>query len=162
MESLSILFMLLVAAVCGVILVVQMFRLIFRKKLSIGGWITACLALVPIAFVAVSAIMDAGTEYNPTDATPGRIAGHYTDGESTLTLRADGTYTSSNLKGLTDGTWRNFDWNLTFSGSTLEQPRWITRRGRPAILPYYSGRDGSDGPVLNKQQSEQHVRGNRR
>ena len=151
MESLSILFMLLVVAACGVILIVQMIRLIMRKKLSVGGWITACLALIPIAFVAASAIVDAGKEYNPTDATPGRIAGHYTNGESTLTLRADGTYTATNLKGLSDGTWSNFDWNLTFSGSTLEQPRWITRRGMPAILPYYSGPDGSDGPILKKQ-----------
>lgn len=142
--------MLLVVAVCGVIFVVQMIRLILGKKLSVGGWITACLALVPIAFFVGSAIMDEGTEYNPTDATPGRIAGHYTNGDSSLTLRADGTYSSSNLTGLTAGTWSNFDWNLSFSGSTLEQPRWITRRGRPAILPYYSGPDGSDGPLLTK------------
>jgi hypothetical protein len=151
MESLSILFMLLVVAVCCVILVVQMFRLILRKKLSAGGWITACIAFVPIAFVAGSAILNAGTEYNPTDATPGRITGHYTNGDSSLTLRADGTYTASNLKGVTAGTWSNFDWNLTLSGSTLEQPRWITKRGRPAILPYYSGADGSDGLLLKKQ-----------
>jgi len=151
MESLSILFMLFVVAVCGVILVVQMFRLILRKKLSTGGWITACIAFLPIAFVTGSTILNPGTEYNPTDATPGRIAGHYTNGDSALTLRADGTYTATNLKGLTAGTWSNFDWNLTFSGSTLEQPRWITMRGKPAILPYYSGADGSDGPLLKKQ-----------
>lgn len=151
MESLSILFMLIVVVVCGVILIVQTIRLIMQKKLSMGGWITACLAFVPIVVVAGSAIIDAGTEYNPTDATPGRIAGHYTNGDSSLTLRADGTYTSSNLRGLTVGTWSNFDWNLTLSGSSLEQPRWITRRGRPAILPYYSGPDGSDGPLLTKR-----------
>lgn len=151
MESLSILFMLLLVSVCSVILAVQIFRLILRKKLSIGGWIAACLAFVPIAFVAGSAVLDAGTEYNPTDATLGRIAGHYTNGDSSLTLRADGTYTATNLKGLTAGTWSNFDWNLTFSGSTLKRPRWIIRRGRLAILPYYSGPDGSDGLLLKKQ-----------
>ncbi len=154
MESLSILFMLLVVAFCGVIFIVQMIRLSLRKKLSIGGWITACIAFLPIAFVVGSAMIEAGTEYNPSDVTIGRIAGHYSKGDASLTLRADGTYTSSNLKGLTAGTWSHFDWNLTFSGSTLEQPRWITRRGRPAILPYYSGPDGSDGPLLKKQ-SEQ-------
>ncbi|MBB5353992.1 hypothetical protein HNR46_004264 [Haloferula luteola] len=143
--------MLLVVAVSGVILIVQMILLVMRKKLSVGGWVTACLALLPIALVAGSAILGAETEYNPADATPGRIAGHYANGDSSLTLRADGTYTATNLKGLTGGTWSNFDWNLTFSGSTLEQPRWITRRGMPAILPYYSGPDGSDGPLLKKQ-----------
>jgi len=151
MESLSILFMLLVVAFCGVILIVQISRLVTRKKLTMGGWIITGLALVPIAFVAGSAIVDAGTEYNPTDATPRRIAGHYTNGDSSLILRADGTYIATNLEGLTAGTWSNFDWNLSFSGSTLEQPRWITRRGRPAILPYYSGPDGSDGLLLKKQ-----------
>jgi len=151
MESLSVLFTFLVIAVCGVVLIVQMVRLIIRKKLSIGGWITACLAFVPIAIVAGSAVVDAGTEYNPSDATPGRIAGHYSSGDSSLTLRVDGTYTATNLNGLTAGKWNNLDWNLTFSGSTLEQPRWITRRGRPAILPYYSGPDGSDGLLLKKQ-----------
>jgi len=154
MESLSILILLLVVAVCGVIFIVQMTRLIMRKKLSMSGWITAGVTFLPIAFVVGSVMKEAGTEYNPSDATIGRIAGHYTNGDSSLTLRTDGTYTSSNLKGLTAGTWSHFDWNLTFSGSTLEQPRWITRRGRPAILPYYSGPDGSDGPLLRKQ-SEQ-------
>jgi hypothetical protein len=151
MESLSILFMLLVVAFCGVILIVQIIRLVVWKKLTVGDWITAGLAFVPIAFVTGAAIMDAGTEYNPTDATPGRIAGHYTNGDSSLTLRADGTYIATNLEGLTSGTWSNFDWNLSLSGSTLEQPRWVTRRGRPAILPYYSGPDGSDGLLLKKQ-----------
>ncbi len=143
--------MLLGVVVCGVILVVQMFQLILRKKLSTRGWITACIAFLPIVFVAGSSIFSAGTEYNPTDATPRRIAGHYTNGDSALTLRADGTYTATNLKGLTSGTWSNFDWNLTFSGSTLEQSRWITKHGKPAILPYYSGADGSDGLALKKQ-----------
>jgi divalent metal cation (Fe/Co/Zn/Cd) transporter len=151
MESLSILFMLLVVAICGVTVVVQMFRLILRKKLSTGGWIIACIAFVPIAFVAGSAILNAGTEYNPTDAKHGRIAGYYTKGDASLTLRLDGTYTAINLKGVTAGTWSNFDWNLTFSGSTLEQPRWIIKRGKPAILPYYSEADGSDGPLFKKQ-----------
>ncbi len=143
--------MLLIVALCGVILIVQIIRLVMRKKLSMDGWISAGLALVPIAFVAGAAIVNAGTEYNPTDATPGRITGHYTNGDSSLTLQVDGTYTATNLKGLTSGTWSNYDWNLTFSGSTLEQPRWIIKRGRPAILPYYSGADGSDGLLLKKQ-----------
>lgn len=152
--------MLLVVAGCSVIFISQMIRLIIRKKLSMGGWIVAAIAFLPIAVLAGSAIMDAGTEYNPTDATPEHIVGHYSNGDSSLTLRADGTYISSNLEGLTSGTWSNFDWNLTFSGSRLEQPRWITRRGRPVILPYYSGADGSDGLSLNKQ-SEQADAGNR-
>ncbi|MEM7601192.1 MAG: hypothetical protein AAF357_07210 [Verrucomicrobiota bacterium] len=126
-------------------------RLILRRKLSTRSWFTACIAVVPIAFVAWAAILNAGMEYNPTDVTPARIAGHYSNGASSLTLLTDGTYYAANLKGLTAGTWSNFDWNLTFSGSTLEQPRWITKRGRPAILPYYSGADGSDGLLLLKQ-----------
>jgi hypothetical protein len=73
------------------------------------------------------------------------------EGDASLTLQADGTYTSHNLNGLTAGTWSHFDWNLSFSESTLQQARWITIRGKPAILPYYAGPDASPSRVLQKQ-----------
>ncbi len=58
--------LLLVVAVCGVILIVQMTRLIMRKKLSMSGWITAGAAFLPIAFAVGSAMNEAGTEFNPS------------------------------------------------------------------------------------------------
>jgi hypothetical protein len=150
-ESIGLLIMLLVVAACAVVVAAQIFRWRTQKRLSPRSWLIAGIALLPIALVIGSAVESAGKEYNPRDATSLRIAGHYTHGEASLTLRLDGTYTSHNIAGLTAGTWTHFDWNLTFSGSTLEQPRWITRRGRPAILPYYSGADGSDGPLFRKR-----------
>ncbi|RYD68624.1 MAG: hypothetical protein EOP83_00495 [Verrucomicrobiaceae bacterium] len=154
MESLHLLILLLVVAVSFVILAVQAFRLWLRKRLSRTGWIVAGIALLPIAGLIAMEVKNGGMEYNPSGATLERIAGLYVNGNASLILRKDGTYSSSNLDGLTSGTWSHFDWNLTLSGSNLKQPRWITRRGSPAVLPYYSGPDGSDGLLLRKQ-SEQ-------
>ena len=143
--------MLLVVAVCLIILTTQGWRLATRRSLSPSGWIMTAVALLPIAGVVGVMILNAGTEYNPPDGSLQRIAGTYTNGDASLVLRMDGTYSAQNLKGLNSGTWSNFDWNLTFSGSALEQPRWIIRRGEPAILPYYSGADGADGLILKKR-----------
>ena len=146
-----------VVAACAVILAVQIPRFSLRKRLSRRSWIITGIALLPIALAIGTAVKDAGTEFNPGDATVQRIAGRYTNGDASLVLRMDGTYSSNNLNGLISGSWSHFDWNLTFSGSTLEQPRWITRHGRPAILPYYSGPDGSDGLLLEKQSEQASV-----
>ncbi len=143
-----------VVAACLIFLATQGWRLVTRRRLSPAGWITAGAALLAVIGVAGVMIFEAGTDYNPTGATLQRIAGTYTNGGATLLLRLDGSYSSQNLKGLESGTWSNFDWNLTFSGSSLEQPRWIIRRGRPAVLPYYSGPDGSDGLILKKKSNQ--------
>lgn len=109
------------------------------------------MMILAIAITARWIMNDAGTEYNPVNATGERIAGHYAEGDASLTLLEDGTYTSQKLDGLTAGTWSHFDWNLRFSGSTLQQARWITIQGKPAILPYYAGPDASPSLVLKKQ-----------
>lgn len=153
MESLSILALLLLLAVCAVVFLALLYRFVTRKRLSRTCWILAVGALLPIAGVVGVSVMDANTEYNPSNASVQLISGHYTNGEASLVLRADGSYSSSNLDGLGSGAWSHFDWNLTFSGSSLDQPRWIIRRGKPAILPYYSGADGSDGLALIKQKT---------
>ena len=155
MESLSMLALLVLLAVCAVVLLVLLYRFVTRKQLSRRCWIIAIVALLPIAGVVGEGILNANTEYNPSNASVQQIAGHYSNGDALLILRADGTYSSRNFADLGSGTWSHFDWNLTFSDSSLEQPRWIIRRGRPAILPYYSGADGSDGLALIKQESEQ-------
>ena len=116
-----------------------------------SGWIAIGMMILPIAITTRWLMIHAGTEYNPVNATRERIAGHYAEGDASLTLQADGTYTSHNLNGLTAGTWSHFDWNLSFSESTLQQARWITIQGKPAILPYYAGPDASPGRVLKKQ-----------
>ena len=154
MESLSILALLLLLVVCSVVLLLLFFRFVTRKRLSRRCWILGFVALLPITGVICEGILNANTEYNPSNASVQRIAGHYSNGEASLILRKDGSYSSRNLEDLGSGTWSNFDWILTFSDSSLEQPRWIIRRGKPAILPYYSGADGSDGLALIKQESE--------
>ncbi len=83
------LLMLLVVVACGVVLIVQITRFISRKKLSRGGWITACIAFLPVVFFLRSAMIRAVTEYNPSDATLGRITGHHLNGATlTGTLRS--------------------------------------------------------------------------
>ena len=159
MESLWILALLLLLAACAVVLLALLYRFVTRKRLSRRCWILAIVALLPIAGVVGEGILNANTEYNPSDASIQRIAGHYSNGEASLILRTDGSYSSRNLDDLGSGTWSHFEWNLTFSGSSLQQPRWIIRRGKPAILPYYSGADGSDGLALIKQKSEQDAAG---
>jgi hypothetical protein len=151
MESLPLLLILLLLTFGSVIFIIQIIRNRQRKKRSMSGWIAGGIALIPIAITTRWLMIHAGTEYNPVDATRERIAGHYAEGDASLTLQADGTYTSHNLNGLTAGTWSHFDWNLNFSKSTLQQARWITICGKPAILPYYAGPDASPGLVLQKQ-----------
>jgi hypothetical protein len=151
MESLNILAMLLVVAACILTITFLIIRLLVRKRLTRGSWVVAGLALLPIIGVLASAVIATGVEYNPTDVTMTRIAGVYSNADSYLELRLDGTYSSKNVEGLDSGTWSHFDCNLTFDGSSLNQPRWIIRRGQPAILPYYSGADGSDGLILTKK-----------
>ena len=151
MESISILALLVLLALCAVVLLTLLCRLIRLKRLSGRSWILAILALLPIAGVGGEAILNANTDYNPSATSVERISGHYSNGDSSAVLLADGTYTSRNVDGLGSGTWSHFDWNLTFSQSSLAQPRWIIRRGKPTILPYYSGVDGPDGPELTKQ-----------
>jgi len=143
--------MLGVVGACVVILAILGIRLATRRRLSRRGWIAAAIVFLPVPGVIGAMVGKIGTEYNPNDASLQRIAGDYTNGDRSLNLRMDGTYSSSNLKGLGSGTWSHFDWNLTFTGSSVEQPRWIIRRGRPTILPYYSGADGSDGLALTKK-----------
>ena len=153
MESLSILAFLVLLAVCCGTLLILVCRLFVRKRLSTVGWLLAGLSLLPIAVVVGDAILNANTEYNPSNASLSLISGRYTSGKHELVLLDDGTYSSTNLNDLGSGTWSHYDWNLTFSGSILEQPRWIIKRGKPTILPYYSGADGSDGLALIKQES---------
>ena len=152
MEVFSILFMFAGLVVCVLLLVVLGIRFGVRRKLSRRGWIVGVVALIPIVLALRTAIVGSNTNYDPNNATPDQIAGLYTKGNASLSLSRDGTYTSKNMKGLAEsGTWSNFDWNLSFTKSDLEQPRWITRHGKPIILPYYSGPDGSDGIALKKQ-----------
>lgn len=151
MESIPIFALLVLLALCVVVLLVLLCRFMGRKRLSGRSWILAILALLPIAGVVGEGIINADTEYNPSGASVQRISGHYSNGDSSAILQADGTYTSRNIDGLGSGTWSHFDWNLTFSQSSLSQPRWIIRRGKPTILPYYSGVDRPDGLALTKQ-----------
>lgn len=149
MECFSILLMLAGAVACILILVA---RLAVRKSLSRRSWVTVVMAFVPILILIGAGIRNSKIEYNPNGVTPNRIVGHYSKGDLWLSLNGDGTYASSSIEGLAEsGAWSNFDWNLTFSDSQLEQPRWITKSGRPFILPYYSGPDGSDGLALKKE-----------
>ena len=111
--------MLGVVAVCSVILAVHSFRCAARKRLSRSGWIAAGISLLPAVGVIGAMVGQIGTEYNPSDASLQRIAGHYSNGDKSPDFRRTGTYSSSNLTGLGSGTWTNFDWNLTFSGSSV-------------------------------------------
>jgi len=150
-ESISILAVLGTLLAAAVILCTLTWILITRKRLPLAGWFAGLLALLPILFVVGSSLIQGSREYNPADTSKDRLVGIYSNGDLEIDLRSDGTYTSKGVIGLTSGTWSNDDWNLSFKGSSLDQPRWITRNGVPAILPFYSGADGSDGPLLTKK-----------
>lgn len=149
-EAISALGLLFVLLFCSSILASIIFRLLSRQKIGLielGGLV----ALLSILILVCVRLIQGDREYNPADSSLDRVAGTYSDGELEITLRRDGTYSSTGINGLGSGGWSNTDWNLSFENSSLEQPRWITRNGVPAILPYYSGVDGSDGPLLLKQ-----------
>ena len=150
MESLSYFAGLAVVMGCLGILGFSCWRLVKIKQLSPARWVITILALVPVVSIVSAMLLDVGTDYNPGDASLSKIAGTYANGDSTLVLRFDGTYTSQNLKDINSGTWSHFDWNLTLSDASFNNPRWIKWRGTPAILPYYKGPDGDDGLILVK------------
>jgi hypothetical protein len=151
MESLFYLVASAVVALCLGILGFSCWRFVRTKQLSPARWVITILALLPVVGFVGAMVLDTGTNYNPVDASLQKIAGTYTNGEASLVLRLDGSYSSQNLKAVGSGTWSHFDWNLALYGSSLETPRWIKWRGNPAILPYYKGPDGDDGVILMKQ-----------
>jgi hypothetical protein len=151
MESLFYLVASAVVAICLGILGFSCWRFVRSKRLSPARWVMTILAVIPVAIFVGAMMFDSETNYNPGDASLQKIAGTYANGEASLVLRLDGTYSSQNLKDIGSGTWSHFDWNLTLRGSSLEKPRWIKWRGTPAILPYYKGAGGDDGLILVKQ-----------
>jgi len=140
-----------VVAACLIVLAISCWRFLQHKRLSPARSLVTVLALVPVAIFIAAMGLDAGTNYNPGDASLRTMAGTYSHGDVSLELRWDGTYASHNLEGAGSGTWSHDDWNLTLHGSSLQSPRWIHWRGSPAILPYYRGADAEDGLILRKQ-----------
>ena len=150
-DAIAVLGLLTVLAVCGGILFFH-FALLFRlgRLTRVESAAMVC-AFIPIVAFLTSAVVDGDRDYNPPNASLDRLVGTYSHDDLQIVLRRDGTYSSRNVRGLGSGTWSHRDWNLTFTGSPLKQPRWITRNGTPGILPYYDGVDMDEGPLLLKQ-----------
>lgn len=150
-ESATILATLAVFAACVFVVVFAIYRILRSGKVSRGFGVIAVIAAAILLAKILPSIIMGEIEYNPMIDSSKEVVGTYSNGERSLTLNADGTYTAKGFSEMSSGLWSSDDWNLQLSNSSLERPRIVTRGKTYFILPYYSGPDGSDGIVLRRE-----------
>ena len=93
---------------------------------------------------------------NPSFSSPSEIIGTYTDdeGQLSLTVNADGTFTSRGLPEPTAGTWVHRDpgFTLTLTNNTTRsrEVRFIRRNRILCIGPEWEEKDGHSDLFLEK------------
>jgi|GEM_PF-2339375 len=150
-ESLAILGMLGILAVCAAVIGYAVYHWARYKKLGPCLITCAALATLPPSALVTMRLIQGNIEYNPWIESTDQLFGVYSNGDRILKLHCDGTYSSSGIKEITSGKWSHYDWNLTLTNTQLETPRIITRNGVLCVAPFYDGPDGPDGILLIKQ-----------
>lgn len=142
----------------GTVLVARMVYRHFRdRKVHFPRSIVAIVTLLPVTIVVVLNVMARHLDENPTFSSPAEIIGTYTDAEGhrSLTVNADGTFTSRGLPEPTAGTWvhRDQGFTLTLTNNTTRsrEVRFIRRNRTLCIAPEWEEKDGHTDLVLEKQ-----------
>jgi hypothetical protein len=109
----------------------------------------ALITLLPAYILIVSGIAADEIDLNPLIKSRHQLIGTYSFGGQSLTLKADGTFTSTGLFSTASGTWTLGTFTLNLSGSAIS-PRIVTCNGDFCIAPYYDDVDAPIGLLLKK------------
>jgi len=141
----------------GTVVVGRMVHRHFRdRKVHFPRPIVAIVTLLPVAIVVVLNLMIGHLDENPSFSSPAEIIGTYTDDADThsLTVNADGTFTSRGLPEPTAGTWvhrdQGFILTLTNNTTRSREVRFIRRNRILCIAPEWEEKDGHTDLFLEK------------
>lgn len=151
----SLLLLLPLVLVLGCVLII-VYAVLRKDPPSLRLKIVASLAALPVFAVILLAVMADDIDENPSFSSPAEIIGTYTDDEDvhSLTVHADGTFTSRGLPEPTAGTWvhrdQGFTLTLTNNRTRSREVRFIRRNRTLCIAPEWEERDGDTDLFLEK------------
>ena len=152
----SLLLLLPLILVLGCVLII-VYAVLRKDPPSPRLKIAAYIAAMPVIAMILLALMADNIDENPSFSSPAEIIGTYTDDENvrSLTVHADGTFTSRGLPEPTAGTWvhSNLGFILTLTNNTTRsrEVRFVRRNHTLCIAPEYEERDGHTDIFLEKQ-----------
>jgi hypothetical protein len=119
------------------------------QRLSNRAAICASITLLPLCLMIVAGLAADDIDVNPQIESSHQLAGAYSFGSQSLTLKSDGTFTSTGLFSDPSGTWTLGSFTLSLSGTAIS-PRVVTCNGDICIAPYYHDVDGPIGLLLRR------------
>ncbi|MES2594790.1 MAG: hypothetical protein V4662_05625 [Verrucomicrobiota bacterium] len=142
---------------CATIIAYAFYHYLRYGRLGPRLKVVASLAALPVFVVILQAFMADHIDENPFFSSPSEIIGAYTDDADlrSLTVHADGTFTSRGLPEPTAGTWvhSNLGFILTLTNNTTRsrEVRFVRRNRTLGIAPEWEEKDGHTDLFLEKQ-----------